>query len=239
MSWRHERVEQLLASYALGGLDGEDAELAERALMEHVPGCDRCRRAWEEYRAVAADLALVAPAGAVPDPVLTRLRRSIWDRPAGRRAVRGSWIAGAAAAVVVVGISAWSLTLADRLSGQLQDAQRTQGWLVDAVTTAIHPSGEVVSLQGAGDQRVSVLYVPGEEQVYVMAAQMPDPAFSYHVWFEGGGKTWHAGVLEVNHGWGMMPVETDPDRWNLVMLTDEPRGSPQPQASPLVSASVD
>ena len=62
MSWDHERVEELLAAHALGGLDAEDAALAERALEEHVPDCERCRRAWDGYREVAADLALAAPA---------------------------------------------------------------------------------------------------------------------------------------------------------------------------------
>jgi hypothetical protein len=36
----------------------------------------------------------------------------------------------------------------------------------------------------------------------------------------------------------MMPVDTDPDQWEVVMLTDEPAGRPEPQASPLVSATV-
>ena len=60
MTWDHERVEQLLAGHALGVLDDDEAALAERALVEHVPECSRCRRALSEYEALAGDLALAA-----------------------------------------------------------------------------------------------------------------------------------------------------------------------------------
>lgn len=235
MSWEHERVQELLAAYVLDGLDPEETALAERALLEHVPNCERCRRALDGFRLVAGDLALAAPATSPPDTLLPRLRRSVLPV---RRRSWAAWVVGAAAGAVLVGLSGAGLLFAGSLSGRLDTAQRQQGWLVDALSTWTHPSAEVQPLEGAGDQRVSILYVPGEEHVYVMAAHLPDPEFAYHVWFLGGGKSWHAGVLETQHGWGMMPVDTDPDRWELVMLTDEPTGRPVPQASPLVSATV-
>ena len=236
MSWEHERVEELLATHVLHGLDPEDQALMERALLEHVSGCARCRLSLEGFRLVAGDLALAAPAVAPPDPLLPRVRRSL--APRHRRRGWPGWSLGVAAGVVLIGMSAWSLVLMTGLSGRLDDAQRTQGWLVDALSTATHPSSEVLALDGASEARVSVVSVPGSEQSYLMATNLPEPSFAYHVWFQGGGKTWHAGVLEVIHGWAMMPVETNPDRWEVVLLTDEPRGHPAPQASPLVSATV-
>jgi anti-sigma factor RsiW len=235
VSWEHERVEELLAAYVLDGLDVEEAALAERALLEHVPGCERCRRALDGFRLVAGDLALAAPPVPPPDTLLPRLRRSVL--PVRRRAWV-AWVFGAAAGVILLGLSGWSLFLVSGLSGRLDDAQRTQGWLVDALSTATHPSSEVLPLDGTNKARVLVLYVPGSEQSYLMATNLPDPRFLYHVWFRGAGRTWHAGVLDVFHGWGMMPVDTNPDQWEVVMLTDEPAGRPQPQASPLVSATV-
>lgn len=236
MSWDHERVEELLACYVLDGLDPEDAALAERALLEHVPGCGRCRRALDEYRLVAGDLALAAPAAPPPDTLLPRLRRSL-ARPR-RRRIRPGWALGAVAGVILIGLSGWSLAFLAGLSGRLDDAQRTQGWLVDALSTTTHPSSRVLALDGVNDARVSVVSVPGSDHSYLMATGLPEPTFTYHVWFLGGGETWHAGVLEVIHGWGMMPVETNPDRWEVVLLTDERRGHPAPEASPLVSATV-
>jgi anti-sigma-K factor RskA len=235
VTWDHERVEELLAAHAVDGLDPEEAALAERALLEHVPGCERCRRALDGYRLVAGDLALAAPAASAPDTLLPRLRRSVIPP---RRRTWVAWVVGGAAGVILLGLSGGSLLFAGSLSGRLDTAQRQQGWLVDALSTWTHPSAEVEPLVGPGDQRVSILYVPGERHVYVMAAHLPDPEFAYHVWFLGGGTSWHAGVLETHHGWGMMPVDTDPDQWEVVMLTDEPAGRPEPQASPLVSATV-
>ncbi|HZB04447.1 MAG TPA: anti-sigma factor [Actinomycetota bacterium] len=237
MSWDHERVEELLAGRALGGLDPEDAALAERALLEHVPECERCRRALDGFATIAGDLALVAPPVAPPETLLPRLRRSA--RLPSRRRWSTAWVVAGALAVVLAGASGWSLVTAVGLSARLEEAEIQTGWLVDAVSTATHPSHEVLALTGGGEERVSVLFVPGDEHSYLMATNLPDPRFGYHVWFLGQGKTWHAGRLEVTHGWGMMPVDTNPDQWEVVMLTDEPRGGgPRPEASPLVSARV-
>jgi anti-sigma-K factor RskA len=237
VSWNHERVEELLAGRALDGLDPEDAALAERALLEHVPGCERCRRALDGFATVAGDLALGAPAVAPPETLLPRLRRAA--QPRSRRRWSTAWVAAGALGLVLAVASGWSLVTAVGLSGRLEEAEIQTGWLVDAVSTATHPSHEVLALTGGGDERVSVLFVPGDERSYLMATNLPDPRFGYHVWFLGQGKTWHAGRLEVTHGWGMMPVDTNPDRWEVVMLTDEPRGGgPEPEVSPLVSARV-
>ena len=233
MTWEHERVEELLAGHALGGLDGEDAALAERALEEHVPSCGPCRRTWDEYRAVVADLAFAAPPASPSHTFDLRLRRAV--SPSSRR-VRPLAVASAAAAVVLVAFSGFSMIRAGQLGDRLEDATWTQNSLFGVVRTVADPEHRTIALKGEGEAGAWLYYVPGE-RAYLMAADLPPPEHEYHVWFMEDGRTWHAGVLRVTGGRAVLPCRTDPRKWDAVMLTDEP-GRPEPLSSPLVSATV-
>ena len=235
MTWEHERVEELLAGHALGGLDPEDAALAERALAEHVPECEQCRRAWDGFREVAADLALVAPAVTPSDTMQTRLRRGI-RRP---ERVRPLVAVGMAAAALLVAFSGFSMIRAGQLGDRLEEAQLTQRSLFDAVQTVAHPEHETIPLLGDGPAGAALYYVPGESPAILMAKDLPPPRHEYHLWFVSGSKVWHAGVLDVERGRAVLPCRTDPGKWDAVMLTDEPGERPAPMSSPLVSGSVD
>jgi hypothetical protein len=92
-------------------------------------------------------------------------------------------------------------------------------------------------LTGASEAGAWVYYVPGQERGYLMAANLPPPRHQYHLWFMADGRTWHAGVLDVERGRAVLHCRTDPAEWDAVMLTDEP-GRPEPASSPLVSATV-
>jgi hypothetical protein len=235
MTWEHERVEELLAGHALGGLDPEDAALAERALAEHVPECEPCRRAWDGYREVAADLALVAPAVPTSDTLDARVRRGL--RPPER--VRPLVAAGMAAAALLVAFSGFSMIRAGQIGDRLERAQVAQRSLFDAVQTVAHPQHETIPLIGDGPAGAAVYYVPGESRAILMAKDLPAPRHEYHLWFVSGSQVWHAGVLDVQRGRAVLPCRTDPDRWDAVMLTDEPGPRPKPVTSPLVSGLVD
>lgn len=234
MTWDHDRVEQLLAGHALGGLDAEDAALAERALAEHVPDCEACRRAWDGYRDVAADLALIAPAVAPSETLDARVRRGI-RRP---ERVRPLVAAGTAAAALLVALSGFSMIRAAQIGDRLEQAQVAQRSLFDAVQTVAHPEHETIPLIGDGPAGAALYYVPGESPAILMAKDLPKPRHEYHVWFVSGNQVWHAGVLDVERGRAVLPCKTDPGRWDAVMLTDEPGQRPGPTSSPLVSALV-
>ena len=233
MSWEHERVEQLLAGHALGGLDPDDASLAERALEEHIPQCERCRRAWDGFREVASDLALAAPAVALPETLDARIRRGLGPR----ERVRPLTAAGMAAAALLVALSGFSMLRAGQLGDQLEESEATQNSLFDVVSTVAHPEHETIALTGHGEAGAALYYVPGEQRGYLMAKNLPAPRHQYHVWFAAGGEVWHAGVLDVESGRAVLRCRTDPAKWDAVMLTDEP-GRPTPLSSPLVSATV-
>lgn len=233
MTWDHERVEELLAGHALGGLDAEDAALAERALEEHVPECERCRRAWDGYREVAADLALAAPAITPSETLDARIRRGLRRR----EGVRPLTAAATAAAALLVAFSGFSVIRSAQLGDRLEETEATQSNLLGALSTVIDPAHETIPLTGQGEAGAALYYVPGEKRSFLMAKDLPPPHHQYHVWFMADGRVWHAGVLSVDGGRAVLPCNTDPTKWDAVMLIDEP-GRPEPVSSPLVSATV-
>ncbi len=235
MTWEHERVEELLAGHALGGLDPDDASLAERALEEHVPECERCRQAWDGFREVASDLALTAPAITPPETLDARIRRGV-RRPPER--IRPLVAAATAAAALLVAFSGFSMLRAGQLGDRLDEAEATQNSLFDAVSTVAHPEHETIPLTGQSEAGAALYYVPGEGRGVLMAKNLPPPRHEYHVWFASDGEVWHAGVLDVESGRAVLRCRTDPGRWDAVMLVDEPGRRPQPASSPLVSATV-
>lgn len=232
MTWEHERVQQLLAGHALGGLDPEDASLAERALEDHVPECEECRRAWDGFREVASDLALAAVAVTPTETLDARIRRGLRPRPT----IRPLTAAATAAAALLVAFSGFSMLRAGQLGDRLDEAEATQNSLFDAVSTVAHPEHETVPLTGETDAGAALYYVPGEARGVLMAKNLPPPRHEYQVWFAADGRTWRAGALDVERGRAVLPCPTDPRRWDTVMLVDEPR-RPEPMASPLVSAT--
>lgn len=236
MTWDHDRVQELLAAHVLRGLDGEDAELAERALVEHVPGCLRCRSALESYTAVAGDLALLATPVEPPATLQARIRRAS-GRRVPRQPRRSWWTAAAVAGVAALGLTAWNLSLV----GRLNQAETRQAWLAGAMSTAARPGASTVSLHGSSPARVTLLHDPAGRETYVVATRLPRVEGVYRVWFVGWGKRWTPGVLEPDsRGTAMMPVDTDLRRWQVVMVSHEPEGRPpSPAASPLLSGSVE
>lgn len=237
MTWDHERVEELLAARVLGGLEGEDADLAERALVEHLPQCARCRESLAAFERVAGDLALLATPVEPPATVRAKVRRAT-GRRVPRRSPRRGWAVAAVAAAAAVALAGWNVSLMGRLSR----TEIQQGWLAGAVSTAGQPDASSFALTGQGHADVTVMHDPRQQRLYVIAARLPQGDGVYRVWFVGAGGAWTPGTLEPgDRGWDVLPVRTDLHRWHRVMVTHEPDDgeAPAPQVSPLVSATLD
>lgn len=242
MSWDHERVEGLLAAHALGGLEEEDEAEAERAIAEHCPDCPPCHRAMLDFREVAGDLALAAPAArpptARPPTATTRPLVPVPPGPepsAPRAPMR--WAALAGAAALFLGLAGWTFTLADRLG----EAETRQDWFVDAVSTFGDPEGNVIPLRGTGPGRIHLLFHEGGQPMYLVASGMEAPADGvFKVWLVRGGGGSHGGGTFLPHdGVAMVRVEPVPDDLEVVMVTHEPEaGVPTPTASPIAVATV-
>ena len=243
MTWDHEHVEELLAGLVLGGLDEEDAMLVERALVEHVPECDRCRRALDGFRAVSGELALVAPAVAPPEPLRRRLIRHASGRPPSDR--RG-WGVAAVAAATIAGLVAWNAVLV----GRVGDAETKQAALGDRVSNqqkilgdlalvASDPEGSSVPLDAPGEAEFVMIYAPTHDLVFVMGTDLPDPHRSYQVWFRHDERFWNPGQLRFVEGIASVVVETEPTHWEIVLITDEASSeAPAPSVTPYVTAEV-
>lgn len=235
MTWNHGTVEELLAGHALRALDPEDGALAERALVEHVPDCARCRRALDAYRAVAGDLAL-ATAPVEPPPVLwAGLRRLTEPRPRAAAPWLGRAAVAAAVAAALVGLAAWNLLLAERLDR----AAATQALMADAVAAVGRPDASVVVMEAPRGTRASMIYVHEDRSAYLVASGLPEPEGVYQLWLVTEGGVLSRGTFRPHGGLALVRTLADVEGIRAVMVTEEPMGgSVRPTGRPVIEADI-
>ncbi len=226
----HERIEELLAGYALLSLSGQDADEADRIVTEHVPGCPRCRQTLAEFRSLSGDLALAASPAEPPDTLLPRIRRAIDEVPlAGRRPRRGVLVAAAASVAALVAMGGLSLVLGGRLS----DAESQAGTALEILTLMRSPGAQPVDVTPQGDTPSSSNMVevsaPDIRRLYLAAEFCPDPApgHAYQLWLGGSGDWTPVGEMFVpDDGVVLLELEVDVARYDELWITEEMLGSP-------------
>jgi anti-sigma-K factor RskA len=134
MTADHDRMEDVVAAYALGACDDEERELVEAHLLACPDCCELARRLSRTVAAVALSVDQVRPpdrlragilaaarAGQAPEPepdeprILTLPLSD--ERPARpRRRFPLQWTAVAALALVLVGLGAWNVALNQALN---------------------------------------------------------------------------------------------------------------------------
>jgi hypothetical protein len=221
----HERNLELLSGYALLGLGGSDAEEADRLLSEHLPTCFTCRMALADFRGLAGDLALVAPAVEPPDLVLARIRRGIRDVPVRRR--RGAGVAALAVSVAaLVGMAGFSLSL----GGRATRAEAQRGTALAVLNAMRQPGASAIALEGdTGPASGALVEVAGPslEQVYLYGDDVPQPApgAAYQVWVGAEGTYTPVGEPVVpESGLVLLEVTVDTARYDELLVTEEPLG---------------
>jgi hypothetical protein len=236
MTEDHDRIEELLAGYAMRGLDGEDAREADRLLTEHVPGCPRCRQTMSAFQDVLGELALAASPVEPPELLLARLRsemrREEGREPTVPRRHFAAWVA-TAAAVAVFGLAAWNTVLNQRLG----HVQATQQKVTNAVAFMNEPGSRVVDLTDARFTSSRVLwgYRPRETRVVLFGTDIPDPAPGkvYRLWLGQGGQFTWVHDFDPDDGLVVLPLVFDASRFDQILITEEsssedpsvPRGS--------------
>src|SRR5581483_10102807 len=220
----HERIEELLAGYALLALSGEDAIEADRLLSEHVPSCPMCRDTLAGFQSVAGELALAPSPVAPPELMLPRLRRQL-EHVSGRRR-RATLVAAAAGGIALVTLSGLSMSLASRAS----KAEHAKVQLSDFVGTLQQPGASSVSLTSMDRSSPGMVEVsgPGFERMYIVGRDVPEPApgHAYQLWLGSGGTFVPVGDMFLpEDGLVYIRLTFDPRPYDEILITEEAIGS--------------
>lgn len=229
MNEDHERIEELLAGYALLSLSGPDAAETDRLLADHVPTCLTCRRTLAELQDLTGELALGAEPVPPPDLLLGRIHDGMDDVPRiGRRQRRSAWVALTASVAALVAMGGLSFVMANRASNaedrttaaiELLSVMRSPG--VERVN--VEPTGEAPT--GTGFLGVSA---PDVRRLYLVADVCPEPApgHAYQLWVGDDGRFKPLGDLFVPDG-GVVLLELTVDvaRYDEIWITEEAVGA--------------
>ncbi|HEX6208802.1 MAG TPA: anti-sigma factor, partial [Actinomycetota bacterium] len=126
------------------------------------------------------------------------------------------------------------------LSDRLDDAEVQQRWMAEAVATLGSPDAGVLSLEGAVDGQIQLLWAPDAERMYLVASGMDSVEEGvYHVWLANEDEWWSAGTFVPDEGVAMVPMDDDPGSFDEVAIThEETEEAPRPSATPLAHAEV-
>jgi Anti-sigma-K factor rskA len=227
----HERIEELLAGYALRSLSDEDAVDADRLLSEHVAGCDRCRATLLAFTDTAADLGLATTPLAPPDMLLPRLHRELeprTGRPVGR------WTGVAAGVVVVV---AAGLALSQGMRALDLEQQNEQ--VNEVLNYFQRPGATSDRLEGAGtagSAPMSEISAPDAGHFFLLGTDVPapPPGTAYGIWLSDGLEVVFAGEFPWGPGVHVVKVPFDRSRFDRVLVTIEEAGAPPASPGPAV-----
>lgn len=263
---QHERIEELLAADALGGLGPSDeAELAA-AWEDHGQHCESCQRARAEFGEIAGRLAFVLPPAPVSQDMADRILRMADER--------GSEGAGAAPSIdrggvvrheergaqpglpngrigtgaqppwwarrVVAVAAAVALLVTGGVGGFLA-ANRSDDRAALATFLA-EPGTRVASFEGSAAGSLKVAYRPGEDRAYVFGSDL-DPAPEgtvYKLWMiPGAGAPTPGPSFSPGDGVVIVEVPGDPSEAGAMAMTfEENPDTPAPTVTPSATAAT-
>lgn len=225
----HERIEELLAGYALLTLEDEDAAEADRLLAEHVPTCLVCRQTLADFQGLTGDLALAAPPVLVPDLVLGRIHRGMDEVPLAGLSRRGTYLALAASVAALVAMGGLSFSMA----GRADRAETTTDTALEVLNAMRSPDVNPVTLdpQGETPDGSSFLEVATAEvrTLYLVTETCPepDPGMAYQLWLGSGGTFVAFGPMFRPDASGrvILELEVDVSRYDEIWVTEERAGT--------------
>lgn len=216
MSQDHERIEELLAGYALRSLSGEDAAEADRLLSEHVPSCLTCRGLLSDFQSLMADLVLAATPMTPPDTLLPQLHHEL--EPRTRRGRPMQLLAVAASFVVIAGLAGLAVTQGIR-AGHGEARANTIANMMDFVAqpdATVAPVGPTTEISAPGRE---LFYLYGRD------VPMPAPGLVYRVWLVSGTTPTYVGEFLPDEGFVGVEIGFDPTRYDTLWVCLAPAGS--------------
>ncbi|MEO8293528.1 MAG: anti-sigma factor [Actinomycetota bacterium] len=218
----HQRIEELLAGYALRSLSGDETAEVEQLLSQHVASCPTCTATVRDFQTVAGDLALSAEPMAPPEMLLPRLHREMGASPARRRPVAA--MAAAGAIVAVVGMTGLAVNQGIRAS----NAEQRRALMGEALRVASRPDASQVRLVSTAASSVAAAPVeisaPGVEVIYLVCdgVAAPAPGMVYRVWFGEGTSFRFVSSFEPDPGVMVLRLRFDPSTVDRIVITEEP-----------------
>lgn len=233
----HERIEELIAARALGGLDAPEGGALREEMAAHGPDCAECRRLEAEYDEAAGRLGFALDAAPV--------REGFEDEVVGRAlAGRPARIDGAARpGPARVGRGARLRAL---VALAASFALFAGGWAIGTLTSgaevAIPGDARVVAFEGEGDATLSVAYRPGEDGIYLLGTGLePQPKNKvYEVWLFRGETPVRGGCFRpTDEGSVFRLLDAEVGAARLMAVTVESSACPTaPTSPPILTAEV-
>lgn len=225
----HERIEELLAGYALMALSGEDAAETDRLLAEHVPSCLTCRQTLADFQGVAGDLALATDPVPPPDLVAARIRRGIEDVPVTRRrGRRGSLVALAAGVAALVTMGGLSFVMV----GRANRAEDQRSLALELLSLMQSPGVDPVRVdaQDGTPSAPGFVGLPAADvRRFYLAADgcpAPRPGYAYELWLGADGSFTPYGQFAPNdEGVVLIRLTLDVARYDEIWITEEIAGA--------------
>jgi anti-sigma-K factor RskA len=239
---RHDRIEEMMAAQALGGLSAADEAELELLRADHGRDCEECRRLESGFGEVAGRLAFAI------DPVPVRremaediLTRADMEQDLGTRRsrrARPGWtrrLAAAAAAAILLVAGGVGGYLIGHPGRQPADVQALAGFLA-------HDDTRVAHFSGSGSGNLVVAFRPGRSSGFLFGsglAPAPD-GMVYELWtFEPGARPVPSGTFTPSSGAIVLRIPADLSRAQLMAVTVERApGANQPTRKPIFTAPV-
>lgn len=226
----NEHVDELLALYALGGLETDEAQRVEA----HLARCEACRaEAGRQQQLVLAVAAAVPPQA--PDPrakerLLARVGAAATDvaRPQANWLALPRWVlAGLSLALAL--LAGWNVFLTQEINSLQRQVRGSTG----AVALISSPDTAAITLEGRGTMPAASgqAYVDFDSQDVVLVVRHLEPlpaGKTYQAWVVSDEGPKSAGFVDVTgNGWGMRWLDVPFVSGGWVCVSVEPSGGSQ------------